>query len=260
MPKGYKGKSIRRAAQVSTRRDIDIWARKVRLAEYKKLKDEVANRSTLQSAIVTLNIAAVGALGGVVIGHQANLLILLLLIPLSTALGLLWLDHAQTIARIGEYIRNRKLIPHLGEPKTESHEPESYEEVVAKTSALDVSTYLVPFFVIFIGPSIASVAATFHAIRGAEQWTFWSADVLITSYCFSIWVIFLRSTGRRREQASAEEGDRLGEAVARRRGGIYGHARLLRDSAARAGRRAALICRFAFKRGSTPSQRTGTMS
>lgn len=206
MPKGYKGKSIRRAAQVSTRRDIDIRAGKVRLAEYKKLKDEVANRSTLQSAIITLNIAAVGTLGGVVIGHQANLLILLLLIPLSTVLGLLWLDHAQTIARIGEYIRNSELLPHLGERETGSRKPENYEDVVAKTSALDVSTYLVPFFVIFIGPSIASIAATFHAVRGAEQWIFWSVDVLITSHCFSIWVIFLRSTGRRREQASAKEG------------------------------------------------------
>jgi hypothetical protein len=214
MLKGYKGKSIRRAAEISTRRDIDIRAKRdndistenARLAEYGKLKDEVANRSTLQNAIITLNIAAVGTLSGVVIGHQANLIILLLLIPLSTALGLLWLDHAKTIARIGDYIRGSKLVSHPRAQEKESDWPESYEEVVARTPVLDISTYLVPFFVIFIGPSITSVAVTLHAVRGAEEWVFWSADVLITSYCFSIWVVFLRSTRTRRVRASPDEG------------------------------------------------------
>jgi hypothetical protein len=185
-----RDRPIRRIERISTSRDIESRAANVRLAEYTKLKDEVTNRSTLQSTLITLNIVAAGALGGIVISKRGNILILLLLPPLSSALGLLWLDHAQTIARIGDYIRS-ELFPHLVEWNRYPGDPESYEEVVRKTSALDVATYLVPCFIIFIGPSIASAAATVHAVNGIEEWTFWGADVLITFYCFSIWMMFL---------------------------------------------------------------------
>jgi hypothetical protein len=182
---------MRRAVQIAASRGIEIGAGSVRLAEYIKIKDEVANRSTLQSALVALNVAVVGTLGGIAIGYHGHALILLLLTPLSSALGLLWLDHAQTIARIGDYVRSN-LVPHLVEWERRPGNPESYEEVAHRTSPLDATTYFMPFFVIFIAPSIASAAATVHAVNGIEEWAFWGADVLISFYCFSIWVICLR--------------------------------------------------------------------
>jgi hypothetical protein len=174
-------------------RDIRNRASAARLAEYVKLKDEIANRSTLQSAIITINIAAVGTLGGIVLGsHPGSNLVLLLLTPLSTALGLWWLDHAQTINRIGSYIRD-DLWPSLIEWQLKPDEKGSYEEVVPTTSALDRSTLIVPFAVMFIFPSSASIVAlvAFHAIKGLLVWLAWGAGLSANLFLVYVWIRYL---------------------------------------------------------------------
>jgi len=182
-----------RVAQVISQRDIDNRASSARLTEYVKLKDEIANRSSLQHAIMTLDIAAVGTLGGFVLGRQVSDLLLLLLIPLSTALELWWLNHAQTIGRIGDYIRIY-LWPSIMEWEQKDGKPDSYEEVVTTTSLLDRSTLFIPFFVVFIGPSIASIADTIRAVRNTEAWLFWGADVVVFIFSLLVWINYLQSS------------------------------------------------------------------
>lgn len=75
---------------------------------------------------------------------------LLLLIPLSTALGLWWLDHARTIDRIGAYLREH-LWPRIIEWPREDDRPQSYEEVVVRTSRFDQGTLIAPFLLIELG-------------------------------------------------------------------------------------------------------------
>lgn len=188
---GVQGKFIESIMNAVVQRDVDNRISNARLTEYTKLKDEIANRSSLQNAIVTLDVAAVGTLGGFVLGRKTtNSLLLLLLIPLSTALGLWWLDHAQTIGRIGNYIRAH-LWPHIAEWERHPGEPLSYEDIVPKTSLLDRSTIIIPFFVIFHGPSIASILATVRTVRGTV-WVLWSTDVTIFALAFALWLAYLR--------------------------------------------------------------------
>jgi hypothetical protein len=192
MATSHGGPLIRKAI---SKRDVDNRISNARLTEYAKLKDEIANRSSLQNAIMTLDIAAVGTLGGFVLGRQASDLLLLLLIPLSTALELWWLNHAQTIGRIGDYIRIY-LWPSIIAGGRKEGGPNSYEEVVTATSLLDRSTLFIPFFVVFIGPSIASIADTIHAVRDTEAWLFWGADVVVFIFSLWVWIKYLQSTRR----------------------------------------------------------------
>jgi hypothetical protein len=183
---------VSNAVRIITSRDIDIRAANARLVEYTKLKDEIANRTTLQNTIVALNVAAVGTIGGFVVGKQANPMILLLLVPLSTALGLLWLDHARAIARIGDYLR-RYLWPRLVEWERISGVPDSYEDVNVVVSLIERSAYVVPFFVIFIGPSVAASAISVNSIEGAAWWPIWGLDVAVAVFSLTMWLYFLRS-------------------------------------------------------------------
>lgn len=182
-------------------RDTDNRASVARLLEYAKLKDEIVNRSTLQNAIMTVDIAAVGTLGGFIFDRRVTPLLLLLLIPLSTALGLWWLNHAQTIDRIGEYIREH-LWPHIVKWPEADDSPKSFEETVPHTSRIERATLNVPFAFVFIAPSLISIVAVvnLHAVRNAA-WIIWGSDLLIAIFLLANWLIYaIPSLGERKPQ------------------------------------------------------------
>ncbi len=79
--------------------------KEVRLAEFRALRDEIAQRSTFQQAIVGLNLTALAAILGLAIGRSSPEVVDL--IPMvSSTLGLLWLDHHRNIQRIAAYVRD----------------------------------------------------------------------------------------------------------------------------------------------------------
>jgi hypothetical protein len=178
-------------------RDIAARASAARLAEYVKLKDEIASRSSLQSAIMTLDIAAVGTLGGFVLGRQADSLLLLLLIPLSAAMELWWLDHARSIDRIGSYIRVH-LWPRIIEWERVPGRPESYEEIVqeSRLSIFDRSVLMLPFFVVFIGPSLASIIVSAQSLTEVIAWILWGIDLALFLFALALWIGYLVSASR----------------------------------------------------------------
>lgn len=75
------------------------------LAEYDAMRREIEQRSNAQLALITLNLTAVGALGGFALGNRLDLLLLVAFI--CPSIGLIWVDHAVTIDNIGDYIRTR---------------------------------------------------------------------------------------------------------------------------------------------------------
>jgi hypothetical protein len=77
----------------------------VRLAEFAVLRQEIAQRTSLQHALMVLNLTAAATVAGLVLGRNADRSLILVVPFLSSALGLLWCGHHVDIARIGAYIR-----------------------------------------------------------------------------------------------------------------------------------------------------------
>ncbi len=83
------------------------------LAVFNSLREEIKTRSTAQAGLVTLNVTAIGILGGVFFGKADNTPEILLLIPMvSSVLGMLWIDHAINIANQGRFIE-KEVMPDL---------------------------------------------------------------------------------------------------------------------------------------------------
>src|SRR5438874_11488229 len=80
------------------------------IEEYKSLRSEIERRSTVQQAVVALNLTAVTVVVGLAarVHPKDDEATVLLLVPfLSYALARLWLDHRGSIIGIGAYIRTQ---------------------------------------------------------------------------------------------------------------------------------------------------------
>src|SRR5437588_10652474 len=78
----------------------------VALVEFTKMRDEITARSTMQWTIVGLNVTGSGVVAGFALADSSSRMLLLLLPLLSPSLGMLWIDHALNILRIGHYIES----------------------------------------------------------------------------------------------------------------------------------------------------------
>lgn len=97
----------------------------VLLAEFKGLRDEIQYRTTAQNMLTNIQLVASAALAALIVREDAGRALALVLAPVSSATGLLWLDHARAINKIGSYIRET-LWPALRD-RSETRLP-TYEE------------------------------------------------------------------------------------------------------------------------------------
>jgi hypothetical protein len=74
-------------------------------AKFEAARKEIEYRTQAQLALFTVNISAVGLLGGFYTSGLNSPLFLLLIGVISPSIGLQWLDHAFTIDRLGDYCR-----------------------------------------------------------------------------------------------------------------------------------------------------------
>jgi hypothetical protein len=75
-----------------------------KLAEYDKLKAEIANRSDYQHRLLQIHIAALGLIFAAAFANSVSHWILFVIPFEALLLGRWWIDHARTIARIGGFI------------------------------------------------------------------------------------------------------------------------------------------------------------
>jgi len=78
--------------------------RELLLAEVASMRAEILNRSTAQTAIAGLHLTIVGTILGVILNHPEWRDLRLLVAFVSPLLGLLYLDHHETIARLSSRI------------------------------------------------------------------------------------------------------------------------------------------------------------
>lgn len=75
------------------------------LAEFNAVRTEIGSRSAAQHGLVVLNVAAIGTIGSVALRAKQDLPLLLVLPIVSTIIGGLYLDHARSIAGLGQYAK-----------------------------------------------------------------------------------------------------------------------------------------------------------
>lgn len=164
----------------------------VALAEFNKLRDEIANRSTAAWTALGANITISSAVGGFVLGDKANPQLILLLPLLAPALGLLFIDHANNIGRIGDYI-NVNLKPILRQAAGDDRLL-SYEEWVDQYEARTVARLLpfgIPLVIAFTLIPVASLGYAASRTHGSFAWGLWSAGIVVTATELVFWYRFL---------------------------------------------------------------------
>ena len=120
------------------------------LAEFQQLRGEIDNRSQLQGTLVGLNVIAFGLVGGLAAGETIGAGGLLGLALGSPLFGLMYLNHDESIHRIGDYIRDRiqpKVAAITGDPQVLGWEgsgeriPKSRPELIQNVA---IALFLLP--------------------------------------------------------------------------------------------------------------------
>jgi hypothetical protein len=139
------------------------------LGLYNSLRDEIKTRSTAQAGLITLNVTAIGVLGGFYFGKAGNPPEILLLIPMvSSVLGMLWIDHAINISNQGSFIQ-RVIMPELMQSIDLPSIP-NYELSIRrmeKRAGLRLLVLGVPILLIFAGIPLAAILYAFYVSTSA---------------------------------------------------------------------------------------------
>lgn len=176
----------------------------VSLAEFGKLRDEIAGRSGSAWTLLGLNATVSSAVAGFVLGRQANPMLLLLLPVLTPALGLLVIDHATNIGNIGQYI-NTVLKPLLQDAAGERRLL-CYEEWVDQYEEQPIRRLLpfgIPLVLLFNVVPVGSLIYTATHIPNAWMWVLWSLGAVMTVVQVGFWGAFLLPPLRRALKESA---------------------------------------------------------
>lgn len=164
----------------------------VALAEFGKLRDEIAGRSTTLWTLLGLNATVSSAVAGFVLAQNADPLLVLLLPLLTPALGLLVLDHATNIGNIGEYI-NTVIKPVVQEAASEPRLL-CYEEWVDQWETRPVRRVLafgLPLVLLFNVVPVYSLLYTIPHLRNGTLWALWATGLTMTAFQIAVWVAFL---------------------------------------------------------------------
>jgi uncharacterized membrane protein YoaK (UPF0700 family) len=155
-------------------------SQKMALSEFSALRNEIASRSTAQHTLINLSITAIGAVVGLALAKEGSPLLLLILPILSPSLGMLYLDHAMNIARIGNFINDQFSV---GYEKV----ARSYEQ----QKLLRVLPYGLPIFIIFAGAPMGSLLVIFPSIVEPRIWILWSIGLILVILYLYFWILFM---------------------------------------------------------------------
>jgi hypothetical protein len=148
-----------------------------RRAEFKAYRQEILDRSGHQHTLLTLNLTAVSAAGGLVLTEHGDARVLLLLPIISSSIGLLWYDHARNIDSLGDYIRDDLELYSGYEERIARLERNEYRRV-PMTLAL---------FILFVATPIAGLLVPFRSIAG-PLWSLWGLGLVLSAVCSWLFV------------------------------------------------------------------------
>lgn len=149
----------------------DRWDR-IRLAEFDALRRESDRRSTSQQALIAINLTAIAAVVGLVASGRAQENVLLVLPIVSSVLGILVLDHAIQIRRIGAYIEMLWTWQPSWQSYIREHPPPRWMAGVYWASML---------LIFAVGPVAALVIAFPFGDNRASVWFAWAGGAVLTA-------------------------------------------------------------------------------
>ena len=168
------------------------------IAIFNSLREEIKTRSTAQAGLVTLNITAVGVLGGVFFGKVENTPEILLLIPMVTSvLGMLWMDHAISIANLGRFIE-KEVMPALMKSVDLPVIPDYEVRIRGMEERAGLRRFVLgaPILLIFLGiPFVALLYAVSVAPSKTTPSFFWPAIVSLILLAVFLWM-WIQTIGR----------------------------------------------------------------
>ena len=158
------------------------------MAEFTAVRAEIGYRSTTQHLLMNLNIVATGAIVGFAIRDpEDNGLLLLLVAIVSSALGLLWADHARSVALLAGYT-NEKMRFDLDGESVPLFPWEEYSGAEVEKQRLYLQ-FPVAVILVFVLPP--ALALTFlqtenYLDSGLRDAAWWTGLVLSSYMCFVI--------------------------------------------------------------------------
>ena len=156
------------------------------IAEFNALRKEIGDRSATQNTLINLNLTAIAGVVSIIAARGADQSLLLILCPISAALGMLWADHGRTIRDLGTYINEelRVSLSDIASSPVLQWEVKSREYREGRGVLLP---YRLPLFLIFAGPPIAAVTITGFADPGFDEfdallYVYWSCSTALSAY------------------------------------------------------------------------------
>lgn len=170
----------------------------VALMEFQKLRDEITSRSNNQATLISLTITASGLVVGFSISESNTELLLLILPILAPALGLLFVDHALTILRLGKHI-DLKIAPVLrdltGQATLMKHEEDIYKS--RRQIVGDIFPFGSATLVLFNVVPIVSIVITSQFLGAAWINMVWTLGLVLTTIEASFMIHYIRTVTSR---------------------------------------------------------------
>jgi hypothetical protein len=150
----------------------------VRLAEFAHLRNEIGQRTTIQQALIALNLTVCGTVMGFVAAEKAPDSLLLAIIYISSTFGILWLDHHLAIHQIARYIE-RELWD--WRPSWEDHLRSEKKPLWWR------AIFVLAMILVFAGVSATAAVSVRDDLQGASTalQVIWWAGVAITAITFA---------------------------------------------------------------------------
>ena len=155
---------------------------RVALADFADRRGEIDKRSAEQHALLRLNIAAAGGLATIVGARRGDVLLLLVLPPVASALAMLWATHVRVIGRTGDYIYD--YIKPIVDPSQRGpllHWEAVHDVFTSRHKR--IAQFGLPVTLIFTLPSVLALLFTLPRLRELAEpalWGAWGFDVTIT--------------------------------------------------------------------------------
>jgi hypothetical protein len=162
------------------------------LAEFSDLRTEIQNRSGAAWTLVNLNVTATATILGFVLADKADPRLLLALPIVSSALGMLFIDHAYNINNLGSYI-NKKIRPVVRDASGDDRLL-GYEEAMDKYEQKKLLRFIpfgLPLTILFSGVPLASLCFVLGSLGAGWAWVLWALDVVLVAVQLGLWVLFL---------------------------------------------------------------------
>lgn len=162
------------------------------MAEFSDLRGEIQNRSSAAWTLVSLNATATAAILGFVLSDKADPRLLLALPIVSSALGMLFIDHAYNINNLGSYI-NKRVRPVVREASG-STRLLGYEEAMdtyEENKLLRFIPFGLPLTILFSGVPLASLGFAIKSLDAGWAWAVWALGLVLAATQLTLWVLFL---------------------------------------------------------------------